>query len=151
MEDLIIWLIAWIGFDLWLALSLGWVAAIYKPITGRLWTTCGQFPYRPNWPVWLDCPGPSDLPVRGDFGAWLFCQDGPTRTPGPAKITIPLQRSIAIRKSHFSLQKIETKNTGPNNTTKTSRRGASALQGVPKGTPGRAFCYHFQDFAAHLC
>ena len=59
MKDLIICLVAWIDFDLWPELSLGFFPVL--PIT---------FTARPRRSAKLDGPGHSDLAFEATLGRW---------------------------------------------------------------------------------
>ena len=94
IEDLIICLVALIDFALRLDVRCAWVAVRSITLTAR--------PYRP---AKLDCPDPSDLPLRGHaapVGRDFSAQVAPTWVPGPSKHSIPWGSGVDIRKSSFS-------------------------------------------------
>ena len=94
MENLIICLVALIDFVLRLDASRAWVPKVSITLTAR-----------PHRPVKLDCPDPSDLPLRGHAGPGgldFSAQLAPTWVPGPSKHSIPCGRGVDIRKSSFS-------------------------------------------------
>ena len=96
MEDLIICLVAYMDFAFRLDLVLGWFPVIAIAPTAR-----------PNRPAKRDCPGRSDLPLRGHsgpIGLDFFAQVAPTWVPGPSKHSIPCRSGVDIRKSSFSAQ-----------------------------------------------
>ena len=111
----------------------------------------------PNRPVWLDCPGPSHLPVRGDFGPLGrdFCaQVALTWSPRRAKVAILLQRGIEISKSHFSKQIVKnttrSRQSDVQTVPKASRARPSEPQCAPKGVPGRQFWRRFRNILRDL-
>ena len=61
---------------------------------------------RPDRPVQLHCPDPSDLPLgshSGPIGLDISAQMAPTWVAGPSKVAIPLQSGIEFRKAHDSM------------------------------------------------
>ena len=94
IEDLIICLVALIGFALRLDAIPAWFAVRSITLTAR-----------PHRPAKLDCPEPSDLPLRahaGPVGHDFSVQVAPTWVPGPSKHSIPCESGVDIRKYSFS-------------------------------------------------
>ena len=112
---------------------------------------------RPHGPAKLDCPDPSDSPLRGHFGPFgrdFGAQVAPTWAPGPAQVAILFESGIEIHKSHFSVNSCEkhrprTPGWRPNRPQGGSEPPGQALQSskvLPNGTPGPPFFTLFHTF-----